>query len=53
MWNEQVTGGTPYYGGCIHIDASALTRYEATIAGAIRDLIRRDASYIQRFRCTV
>ena len=51
IWNEQVTGGTPYYGGDILTHGINTVRGHA--AGAIRDLIQRDASYIQRFRSTI
>ena len=51
LWNEKVTGGTPYYGGDILNHGINTTRGRA--AEAIRDLIRWDASYIDRFRTTI
>ena len=51
MWNEQATGGTFYYRGDILFHSINTVRGRA--AGAIRDLIQRDTSYIQRFRLTV
>ena len=51
MWNEQATGGTLYYRGDILFHSINTVRGRA--AGAIRDLIQRDTSYIQRFRPTV
>ena len=51
IWNEQVTGGTPYYGG--DILGHGINTARGRAAGAIRDLIQRDTSYIQRFRPAV
>ena len=51
MWNEQATGGTAYSGGDILDHGINTTRGRA--AWAIRNFVHRDASYIQRFRCTV
>ena len=51
MWNERATGGTLYYRGDILFHSINTTRGRA--AGAIRDLIQRDTSYIQRFCPTV
>ena len=51
MWNEQATGGTAYYGGNLLDHGINTTRGRA--AWAIRNLVHRDASYVQRFRCTV
>ena len=51
IWNEQATGDTPYYGGNILFYGINTTRGRA--AEAIRDLIQRDRSYIQRFRSTI
>ena len=51
MWNEQATGGTAYYGGDILDHGINTTRGRA--AWAIRNVVHRDASDIQRFRCTV
>jgi hypothetical protein len=51
LWNEQATGGTPYYGGDILEHGINTTRGRA--ADAIRGLIQRDRSYIQRFRSTI
>ena len=50
--SENITGRTPYYylGRTIEVGIST-TRGRA--AGAIRDLILRDPSYIERFRTTV
>ena len=50
--SENITGRTPYYylGRTIEVGIST-TRGRA--AGAIRDLILRDPSYIERFRSTV
>ena len=49
--SEKITGSTPYYlGRTVELRVST-TRGRA--AEAIRDLIRRDASYIERFRSTV
>ena len=44
IWNEQVAGGILGHG---------INTTRGRAAGAIRDLIQRDASYIQRFRSTV
>lgn len=51
LWNEEASGGTPYYGGAILEHGINTTRGRA--AEAIRDLILRDSSYIERFRPTV
>ena len=51
LWNEEASGGTPYYGGDILEHGINTTRGRA--AEAIRDLILRDSSYIERFRPTV
>ena len=51
LWDEEVTGGSPYYGGNILNHGINTTRGRA--AEAIRDLIRWDASYIDRFRATI
>ena len=51
LWNKEVTGGTPYHRGNIANYGINTTRGRA--AEAIRDLIRRDASYIDRFRTTI
>ena len=51
LWNEKVTGGMPYYGGDVFNAGINSTRGRA--AEAIRDLIRRDATYIERFRVTI
>ena len=49
--SEKITGSTPYYlGRTVELRVST-TRGRA--AEAIRDLIRRDASYIERFRSTI
>ena len=49
--DEEVTGGRPYYGEAILNHGINTTRGRA--AEAIRDLIRWDASYIDRFRTTI
>ena len=51
LWNEEVTGGTPYYGGDIFNYGINTTRGRATLA--ICDLIAFDASYIDRFSTTI
>ena len=49
--SEKITGSTPYYlGRTVELRVST-TR--GCAAGAIRDLIRRDASYIERFHSTI
>ena len=50
-WREEAPGGGVYYGGDILTHGINTTRGRA--AWAIRDLILRDASYIERFRPTV
>ena len=51
LWNEEVTGGTPYYGGSIFTYGINTTRGRAALA--ISDLIFFNASYIDRFRTTI
>ena len=51
LWNEEVTEGTPYYGGSICDYGINTTRGRAALA--ICDLISNDASYIDRFRTTI
>ena len=51
LWNEKATGGTPYYGGDVLNAGINTTRGRA--AEAIRDLIIRDATYVERFRTTI
>ena len=51
LWNEEITGGTPYYRGDAFEHGINTTRGRA--AEAIRDLILRDSSYIERFRSTI
>lgn len=51
LWNEEVTGGTPYHGGSIFEYGINTTRGRAALA--ISDLIFFDASYIDRFRTTI
>ena len=51
LWNEEVTGGTPYYGGNILDHGINTTRGRAALA--ISHLISFDASYIDRFRTTI
>ena len=50
-WREEAPGGGVYYGGDILTHGINTTRGHA--AWDIRDLIFRDASYIERFRSTV
>ena len=51
LWNEEASGGTFYYRGDIFEHGINTTRGRA--AEAIRDLILRDSSYIERFHSTV
>ena len=51
LWIEEIAGGTPDYREDILNHGINTTRGRA--AGAIRDLIRWDASYIDRFRATI
>ena len=51
LWNEDATGGIPDYREDILNHGINTTRGSA--AEAIRDLIRWDASYIDRFRTTI
>ena len=51
LWNKEVTGGKPYYGGDILNHGINTTRGRA--ARAICDLISLDTSYIDRFRATI
>ena len=51
IWNEQVTGDTDHCGGDIF--GRDINTARGRTAEAIRDLIQRDVSYIQRFRPTV
>ncbi len=51
LWDEEVTGGKPYYGGDILDHGINTTRGRAALA--ICDLISFDASYIDRFRATI
>ena len=51
LWNEQATESTPYSGRDILSHGINSTRGSA--AEAIKDLILRDVSYIQRFRTTI
>ena len=51
LWNEEATGGTPYYGGDVLTAGINTTRGRA--AEAIRNLIIRDATYVERFRATI
>lgn len=51
LWNKEVTGGTSYYREGLLNHGINTTRGRA--AEAIRDLIRLDASYIDRFRTTI
>ena len=51
LWRERAPSGGVYYGGDILTHGINTTRGRA--AWAICDLIRRDASYVERFRPTV
>ena len=51
LWSAEATGGTPYYGGDILTHGINTTRGRA--AWAIRDLIQRNRSYIERFCLTI
>ena len=51
LWNKEVTGGTPYYGGDILDHGINTTR--GCAARAIGYLISSDTSYIDRFRATI
>ena len=50
-WQEDAGGGQTYYNGDIHMNGINTTRGRA--ADAIRDLILKDAAYIDRFRGTL
>ena len=50
-WREEAPGGVVYYGGDILMHGINTVRGRA--AEAIRDLILRDASYINRFRVAI
>ncbi len=51
LWNEKAPSGTLYYGGEMLTHGINTTRGRAS--EAIRDLILRDASYIERFHSTI
>ncbi len=51
LWNEEVTGGDPNFQRAILEHGINTVRGRA--AEAIRDLILRDASYIERFRTSI
>ncbi len=51
LWNVEATSGQPYYRGDILMHGINTARGRA--AEAIRDLILKDASYIERFRTTL
>jgi hypothetical protein len=51
LWSEEATSGRPYYGGDILTHGINTTR--GRTAEAIRDLIQRDAAYVQRFQPTL
>ena len=51
LWKEGTDGGGTYWGGEIHTAGINTTRGRA--AEAIRDLILRDAAYVERFRDTL
>ena len=50
LWKDDTDGGGPYWGGEIHTAGINTTRGRA--AEAVRDLILRDAAYVERFRDT-
>ena len=50
-WQEVAGSGRPYYNGDIHMNGINTTRGRA--AEAVRDLILKDAAYINRFRDTL
>ena len=50
-WKQDARGGGKYYNGDIETAGINTTRGRA--AGAIRDLILRDAAYVERFRPTL
>ena len=50
-WKEIAGGGQPYYGGDIYTNGINTTRGRAV--EAIRDLISKDARYIDRFHATL
>ena len=50
-WKQEAGGGQPYYNGDMHFHGINTTRGRA--AGAIGDLILREASYIGRLRTTL
>ena len=51
QWKQETGGGEPYYNGDMHFHGINTTRGRA--AGAIGDLILRNATYIARFRTTL
>ena len=51
LWKEDASGGTKYYRGDIHNFGINTARGRAALA--IRDLILRDATYIEHFRPTL
>ena len=50
-WQEDAGGGKPYYRGDIHFNGINTTRGRA--AEAVRNLIFKDAAYVERFRQTL
>ena len=51
LWNEKAPNGTLYYGG--EMLTHGINTIRGRTAEAIRDLILRDSSYIERFRSTI
>ena len=51
FWQEDASGGQPYYGGDIHHNGINTTRGRAS--RAVQKLILADATYIHRFRSTL
>ena len=51
LWKDDTDGGGTYWGGEIHTAGINTTRGRA--AEAVRDLILRDAAYVERFRDTL
>ena len=51
FWQEDASGGQPYYGGDIHGNGINTTRGRAS--RAVQKLILADATYIHRFRSTL
>jgi len=51
LWQEDTDGGGTYWDGDIHTAGINMTRGRA--AEAVRDLVLRDAAYVERFRDTL